>query len=76
MTLSSLVLGLCNVAIWVAILVLVALIAEWILSYVGLTPPEIIRRVVIIIIGLIALYLIIALLLGHGVPGPIAIPAR
>jgi MFS superfamily sulfate permease-like transporter len=71
MSLTGVVLGLINIAIYVAILVLIGLIIVWFASWLSFAIPENIQRVYMVIVALIALYLIIALLLGLPVPGPI-----
>jgi hypothetical protein len=71
MSLTGLLLGLINIAIYVAILVLVGLIIVWFAGWLNFAIPENIQRVYMVIVALIALYLIIALLLGMPVPGPI-----
>jgi hypothetical protein len=71
MSLSGILLGLINVAIYVAILVLVGLIVVWVFGWLGFAIPENIQRVYMAIVALIALYLIIALVFGLPVPGPI-----
>jgi hypothetical protein len=71
MSLTGLLLGLINIAIYIAILVLVGLIIVWFAGWLNFAIPENIQRVYMVIVALIALYLIIALLLGMPVPGPI-----
>lgn len=75
MSLTEVVLGLINIAIYVAILVLIGLIIVWFASWLSFAIPENIQRVYMVIVALIALYLIIALLLGLPVPGPIRLGA-
>lgn len=71
MSLSGVILGLINIAIYVAILVLVGLVVVWFLSWLNFPVPENIQRVFMAIVALIALYLIVALLFGLPVPGPV-----
>jgi hypothetical protein len=71
MSLSGVLLGLINVAILVAILVLVGLVIVWILDWLGLAVPQQVQKVYLIIVALIALYMIVAMLLG--IAPPIAI---
>jgi hypothetical protein len=71
MSITGVLLGLINIAIYVAILVLIGLVVVWFASWMGFAIPENIQRVYMVIVALIALYLIVALLLGLPVPGPI-----
>jgi hypothetical protein len=71
MSITGALLGLINIAIYVAILVLIGLVVVWFASWMGFAIPENIQRVYMVIVALIALYLIVALLLGLPVPGPI-----
>ena len=75
MSLSGVLLGLINIAIEIAILVLIGLIVVWFASWLGFAIPENIQRVYMVIVALIALYLIIALVFGLPVPGPIRLGA-
>ena len=71
MSLGGILLGLINIAIYVAILVLIGLIVVWFASWMGFAIPENVQRIYMVIVALIALYMIIALLLGMPMPGPI-----
>ncbi len=71
MSLTGVLLGLINIAIYVALLVLIGLIVVWFASWMNFAIPENIQRVYMVIVALIALYLIVALVLGLPVPGPI-----
>ena len=71
MSLSGLILGLINIAIYVAILVLIGLIIVWFAGWLSFAIPENVQRIYMVIVALIALYLIVALLFGVPVPGPI-----
>jgi uncharacterized membrane protein len=64
MSITAILLGLINILIVIAVLVLVLLIAEWILGMLGIAIPPQIRQIVLVIVALIALYLLVALLLG------------
>jgi MFS superfamily sulfate permease-like transporter len=75
MSLTGALLGLINIAIYVAVLVLIGLVIVWFASWLGFAIPAQIQKVYMIIVALIALYLIIALLLGLPVPGPIRLGA-
>jgi len=70
MSLSGAVLGIINIAIYIAILVLIGLIIVWFAGWLSFNIPENIQRVYMVIVALIALYLIVALLFGLPVPGP------
>lgn len=71
MSLSGVLLGLINIAIYIAILVLIGLIVVWFAGWLNFAIPENIQRVYMVIVALIALYLIIALVFGLPIPGPI-----
>jgi hypothetical protein len=71
MSLTGVLLGIINIAIYVAILVLIGLVIVWFASWLGFPIPAQIQKVYMIIVALIALYMIVALLLGLPVPGPI-----
>jgi len=64
MTLAGILLGIINIAIVVAILVLIGAIAAWILSWLGYPIPANIQKIFMAIVALIALYMLAALLLG------------
>jgi hypothetical protein len=70
MSLTGGLLGLINIAIYIAILVLIGLIIVWFASWLGFAIPAQIQKVYMIIVALIALYMIVALLLGLPIPGP------
>jgi hypothetical protein len=69
MSATGLLLGLLNVAIYVAILLLVGAIAVWICGAIGLAIPDMVKKIYIIIVGLIALYMIASLLIGIPIGG-------
>ena len=84
MSLTGILLGLINILITLAIIILVCLIIEWVLGLLGFAVPPQIRKIVMAIIALIALYLLVALLLGmpgvriigfHADAGIAALPA-
>jgi hypothetical protein len=64
MSLAGLILGIINIGIVVGILVLIGALALWLLSLFGMPVPANVQRAFLIIVGLIALYMIAALLLG------------
>jgi len=64
MSLGALVLGIINVGIVVTILLLVGACVLWFCSWVGFAVPDMVRKLYIAVVGLIALYMIVALLFG------------
>jgi hypothetical protein len=67
MTIAGLLLGLINIAIVIAILILIGAIAMWLASIVGFPIPGMVQRIFMVIVALVALYMIVALLLGFPV---------
>ncbi len=70
MNLASIVLGIINIAIVVGVLILIGLLAAWIIGWLGLPVPEQIKRVYLVIVALIALYMLVSMLLGLPSIGP------
>jgi len=64
MSITGLLLGIINILIVVVILVLVGVIIQWVLSMLSWPPPQIVVKLYLAIVALIALYLFVALLLG------------
>ena len=64
MSLSGLILGLINALIVVVILVLVGALIEWVLTALNWPPPVIVRKLYLAVVALVALYMLVALLLG------------
>jgi hypothetical protein len=64
MSLTGVLLGLINIAIVVAILILIGYVILWILGIIGFPVPEMVQKMYMVIVALIALYMIVALLLG------------
>ena len=64
MSLSGLVLGVINVAIVIAILLLVGAIILWFCSWIGFSVPDMVRKLYIAVVALIGLYMLVALLFG------------
>ncbi|HKD77306.1 MAG TPA: hypothetical protein VKB76_17510, partial [Ktedonobacterales bacterium] len=60
----GLLLGIINILIVVVILVLVGVIIQWVLTLLGWPPPQLVVKLYLAIVALIALYLFVALLLG------------
>jgi MFS superfamily sulfate permease-like transporter len=75
MSLSGILLGIINIAIYIAILVLIGLIIVWFSEWLGFAIPQQIQRVYMVIVALIALYMIVALLFGLPSPGFIKLGA-
>lgn len=64
MSLTGILLGLINIAIVVAILILIGYVILWILGIIGFPVPDMVQKLYMVIVALIALYMIVALLLG------------
>lgn len=64
MTLIGLLLGVINIAIVIAILLLIGAIIVWFCSYWQMAVPENVRKGFIFVVGLIGLYMLVALLVG------------
>jgi hypothetical protein len=66
---ERLLLGLLNIGINAALLILVGLIIVWILGWLSLSVPENVKKVYIAIVALIVLYQVVALIFGLPVTG-------
>lgn len=64
MSLSGIILGVINIAIVVAVLLLVGAIILWFCSWIGFAVPDMVRKLYLAIVALIALYLLVALIFG------------
>jgi hypothetical protein len=64
MSLSGILLGLINIAIVVVILLLVGAIILWVLNWLGMAVPAQVQKLYMAVVALIALYMLVALLLG------------
>lgn len=64
MSLAGIVLGVINIAIVIAILLLVGAVIVWFCSWMQLAVPEQVKKGFIIVVALIGLYMLVALLLG------------
>jgi predicted ABC-type exoprotein transport system permease subunit len=64
MSLSGLVLGIINIAIVVVILLLVGAVILWFCSWLNFPVPAMVQKLYIAVVALIALYMLVALLLG------------
>ena len=64
MSLTGLLLGIINIAIVIAILLLIGAIILWFMSWMGLAVPDLVRKLYIGVVALIGLYMLVSLLLG------------
>jgi len=64
MSLSGIILGVINIAIVVAILLLVGAIILWFCQWMGLAIPQMVQKLFIGVVALIGLYMLVALLFG------------
>ena len=64
MSLSGLLLGVINIAIVIAILLLIGAIILWFCSWMSLAVPANVQKGYIAVVALIGLYMLVALLLG------------
>jgi len=64
MNLAGILLGIINIAIVIAILLLVGAIILWFMSWMGLAVPPNVQKGFIVVVALIGLYMLVALLLG------------
>lgn len=64
MSLGGILLGIINIAIVVAILMLIGAVILWFLSYMSFPVPQNVQRGFMAVVALIALYMIVALLFG------------
>ena len=64
MSLTGLLLGLINIAIVVALLVLLGYIVLWIMGRLDFPVPDNVQKIYMVIVALIALYMLAALILG------------
>lgn len=64
MSLTGILLGLINVAIVVAILMLLGAVVVWFASWMQMTIPQTVQRGFMVVVFLIGLYMLVALLVG------------
>jgi hypothetical protein len=64
MSLAGILLGLINIAIVIAILLLIGAIILWFMSWMGMAVPANVQKGYIAVVALIGLYMLVALLLG------------
>ena len=67
MSLGGILLGIINVAIVVAILMLIGAIILWFCSWMGIGVPVNVQKGYIAVVALIALYMIVALAARHSI---------
>jgi hypothetical protein len=66
--LSGLILGIINIAIVVAVLLLIGAVIVWFCGWMGLAIPEMVQKIYMILVALIALYMLVGLIFGLPVP--------
>jgi hypothetical protein len=64
MTLVGLLLGIINIAIVIAILLLIGAIILWFCSWMSMAVPANVQKGYVAVVGLIGLYMLVALLVG------------
>lgn len=64
MSLGAVILGLINVAIVVVVLLLVGAVVLWILGWLNFPVPQMVQKLHIAVVALIALYMLVALIFG------------
>jgi hypothetical protein len=64
MSLTGILLGLINVAIVVAILMLIGAVVVWFASWMAIAIPQTVQRGFMVVVFLIGLYMLVALLAG------------
>jgi hypothetical protein len=74
MSISGILLGLINIAIVVVLLLLVGAVALWLFGWIGFAIPANVQKLYLALVALIALYMIVALLLG--LPSVSVVPFR
>ena len=64
LSLGGVILGVINIFIVVLILLLIGAIILWFMSWLGMAVPDMVQKLYIGVVGAIALYMLVALLLG------------
>ena len=64
MSLAAILLGLINIAIVIAILLLIGAVILWFLSWMAMPVPANVQKGYLAVVALIGLYMLVALLLG------------
>lgn len=75
MSLAGILLGIINIAIVIAILLLIGAIIVWFCTWMGMAIPANVQKGYIGVVALIGLYMIVALLLGVPTVRIIPMPA-
>jgi hypothetical protein len=64
LSLGGILLGLINIAIVVAIMLLIGAVILWFMDWIGFPVPAMVQKLYIAVVALIALYMLVSLLLG------------
>ena len=64
MSLAAILLGLINIGIVIAVLVLVGAVIVWVMGLLQFPLPAQVQRIYLAIVALIALYMLVALIFG------------
>jgi sterol desaturase/sphingolipid hydroxylase (fatty acid hydroxylase superfamily) len=64
MALSAILLGLINIAIVIALFLMIGAIIEWVMDWLGFSVPANVRKAFLALVALIALYMLVALAFG------------
>ena len=64
LSLGGVILGVINIFIVVLILLLIGAIILWFMGWLGMAVPDMVQKLYIGVVGAIALYMLVALLLG------------
>lgn len=69
---GGILLGIINIAIVAAVMILVGLVIVWFADWMGFSVPPMVQKCYMAIVFLIVLYMLVALMLGLPSIGPIA----
>lgn len=64
MSISGVLLGLVNIGIVVVLLLIIGAVALWIGNMLGASPPADLKKLFLVLVALVALYMLIALIFG------------
>ncbi|HEY2243476.1 MAG TPA: hypothetical protein VGH47_04530 [Xanthobacteraceae bacterium] len=64
MALGGIILGLINIVIVIVILLLIGACIAWVMSTIGWPVPQMVQQLFLALVMLVAVYLLVALLLG------------
>ena len=64
MSITGILLGIINIAIVIAILLLIGAIVQWFLTWMDIGVPANVQKGYLIVVALIGLYMLVALLVG------------